>query len=697
MDHDFPSPASLAFLRLDRLLARAVEAARTRFGAEAAADSFRGLFVSAVQAERALEVPAGEPLLAGSGGAPLEPDWKRITDEARGWAWLRDAYGLSDLELDVVLLTLAPEMDLRYERLYGYLQDDVSRRRPTVGLALDLLTATPEERLAARGVFGAGAPMLSRRVLTAVPDPRAVAPPLLAHFLVLDEQIIDVLLGQTGLDRRLAPCCRLTPPPPAHSSAEAPDPRLLGPVERAWGHHPLRLYFHGPPGAGRRRAAESLAGALRVPLLSVDAGRLPQEEGPLRDVLALVLREASLQGALLYIDGVCGIGHQRSLADQLAGHEGVVVMSGTAPWAPVPGRPLGVRCVTFLRPDAVARRAVWERTLAAHGAAVPAADLDALAGRFRLGHEQIEDAVLTSLASGEGGGAGPGRGTLFAAARGQTGHDLAALTRRIEPVADWDDLVLPTDSLAQLHELCEWVAHRQQVMEDWGIGRRMSQGKGISALFAGPSGTGKTMATEVVAHELGLDLFKIDLSSVISKYIGETEKNLERVFIAAADANAILLFDEADALFGKRSEVHDAHDRYANVEISYLLQRMEQYDGLAVLATNLRRHMDDAFTRRLQFVIDFPFPEDAERRRIWKVRMPPEAPCDPAIDYDRLAGDFQLSGGNIRNVVLHAAYLAAAQRTRIGMTQLLTAVRREYQKMGKVVPDADPYAHREPA
>jgi SpoVK/Ycf46/Vps4 family AAA+-type ATPase len=233
-------------------------------------------------------------------------------------------------------------------------------------------------------------------------------------------------------------------------------------------------------------------------------------------------------------------------------------------------------------------------------------------------------------------------------------------------------------------------------MEVWGFDRKLSQGKGVSALFAGTAGTGKTMAAEIIANELGLDLYKIDLSSVVSKYIGETEKNLERIFVSAENANAILFFDEADALLGKRSEVREAHDRYANIEIAYLLQRMEQYEGLAILATNLRQNMDEAFTRRLQFIVEFPFPDEASRLRIWQVLFPNEAPRDDSIDFAFLARAAKLPGGNIKNIVLHAAFLAASQGSPIRMSHLLQATLQEHKKIGKVFADADlgPYRDR---
>ena len=230
---------------------------------------------------------------------------------------------------------------------------------------------------------------------------------------------------------------------------------------------------------------------------------------------------------------------------------------------------------------------------------------------------------------------------------------------------------------------------RPVVLEEWGVGQKLASSGGITMLFAGPPGTGKTMAAEVIASELGLDLYKIDLSTIVSKYIGETEKNLERIFGEAQSSNAILFFDEADAIFGKRSEVKDAHDRYANIEISYLLQRMEAYDGVTILATNLRANLDEAFTRRLQFAVDFPFPEEEDRLRIWQTLFPPDVPRGDDLDFDLLARRFKLAGGNIRNIIVSAAYLAAADGGRVTMNHLLHGTRRELQKMGRLMNEKD--------
>ena len=248
---------------------------------------------------------------------------------------------------------------------------------------------------------------------------------------------------------------------------------------------------------------------------------------------------------------------------------------------------------------------------------------------------------------------------------------------------------MPEDQKEQLREICGYFMNMSVVYEEWGFQRKTSLGKGLNILFAGPSGTGKTMASEIMAGELGLDIYKIDLSSIVSKYIGETEKNLDRIFQEAQDSNAILFFDEADAVFGKRSEVRDAHDRYANIEVSYLLQKMEEYQGIVILATNFRKNIDDAFVRRLHFAVEFPFPEEKYRLQIWQRVSPVEAPQSDSLNLHFLARQFKLSGGNIKNIAVASAFLAAQDEAPIGMDQIVRAAKREYQKMGKLVLESD--------
>ena len=275
---------------------------------------------------------------------------------------------------------------------------------------------------------------------------------------------------------------------------------------------------------------------------------------------------------------------------------------------------------------------------------------------------------------------------IAAAVKDQAGRELASLTRHLPLLQDWDDLVLPPDASAQLHELCAQVQQREQVLLTWGLGDKLAFGRGVAALFSGPSGTGKTMAAAVVSRHLARELYRIDLSQVVSKYIGETEKNLGRIFDCAAKIDAVLFFDEADALFGKRSEVKDSHDRYANIEVGYLLQKMEEYEGLTILATNLRRNLDTALLRRLNVVVEFPFPDDKQRLRIWQRMFPPQVPLADDVDFAKLAHELRLSGGHLRNIALAAASLAASESTSIHQTHLLHAARREYEKQGQSWP-----------
>jgi AAA+ superfamily predicted ATPase len=703
----------LAFRRLDVMLALGVEAARQRYGPEAASDIYRGLYVSEEHVRRALDASVAETLLVTPPETSHAPGWQEISADNPRWAWLRDRHDLTEAELDVVLIALGPDVDRRYEQLYAYLQDDVAARRPTVNLALDLIAGSPAERIAAMEIFAADGPLVGHHLVRLRPDRRADDPPLIARLVALDEQITGALLGLRGLDHRLGTSCRLVPAP-SRATDLAPgehDPRLdalESLVAGAWGQTPVRLCFHGPPGTGRRRTALALGERLGRTVLVVAGSVLAREPAAVPDLLRLALRQAELDDALVHLEDADALLQTSGqigpdvLVAALAAHPGVVVLSTAQPWVPSRHEPLGVLGVRFSAPDASDRRRIWRREIRAAGAVAAPADLAAAGDRFRLSPGQIRDAALTAagearLERSSRNRSAPrlSRRELFSAARRQSGHHLTAFARRIPAIHGWDDLVLPEDAQGQLRELTARVEHRSLVMDRWGFKARLPGGRGVSALFAGPPGTGKTMAAAVIAAELGLDLFAIDLSMVVSKYIGETEKNLSKVFDAAADSDAILFFDEADALFGKRSEVRDAHDRYANVEIAYLLQRMEAYDGLAVLATNVRHHIDEAFIRRLDLIVDFPFPDAAERLRIWQSCLPGSLPLDDTVDLAALARH-KMAGGNIRNAVLGAAYLAAEAGRPIGQAQFVAATRRELVKMGKLVPEIgrDPPAGR---
>jgi SpoVK/Ycf46/Vps4 family AAA+-type ATPase len=313
-----------------------------------------------------------------------------------------------------------------------------------------------------------------------------------------------------------------------------------------------------------------------------------------------------------------------------------------------------------------------------------------VAAKFRLSIEQIRAAAEVSRLSAQArNGARPEVADLNFGARHASSSRLGELAVALEPAYSWGDLVLPQRQLELLRSISAYLRHRDRVLSEWGYEATVSRTQGLKVLFAGESGTGKTMAAQVLGAALGLELFRVDLATIVSKYIGETEKNLERVFTAADGSNAILFFDEADALFGRRSEVSDSHDRYANIEVAYLLQRMEAYPGAVILATNFRRNIDDAFVRRLDFVIDFPFPAAEDRARIWRLVLPPAAPVSDDVDIEFLAAQFKLSGGAIRNCSLAAAFSAADDGTQIEMRHLVRAVAQEYSKQGRLTLEAD--------
>jgi hypothetical protein len=317
-------------------------------------------------------------------------------------------------------------------------------------------------------------------------------------------------------------------------------------------------------------------------------------------------------------------------------------------------------------------------------------DVREVAAKFRLSIAQIRDAAEVARVAARGRGAEvPEPPDLDAGARLASASRLGELTVRLARGIGWEDLVLPDRQRDLLRSVSAHLRHRDRVLSEWGYDRVVARTQGLKVLFAGDSGTGKTMAAQVLATELGLELFRVDLATVVSKYIGETEKNLASIFSAAEGSNAILFFDEADALFGKRSDVSDAHDRYANIEVAYLLQEMEAYAGAVILATNLRRNIDDAFIRRLDFVVDFPFPDVGDRRRIWSRLLPDEAPVAPDVDLDFLARQFKLSGGAIRNSSVAAAFQAADDGDAIGMRHLVRAVAQEYAKQGRLTLEAD--------
>jgi hypothetical protein len=598
---------------------------------------------------------------------------------------------------------------------YAYLQDDMTRQKPSVDLILTLLCSTegdrsnPDQsiRWRARAYFSEAAPLFHSGILQTIDDPQSPSGMSdLGRFLRLDGRILNYLLGNNQIDRRLANLVTTHSPSQnldqvlVESSAKTQLAYLLhrhfSPPTKE--RRRVVVYLQGAAGVGKRQLALGACAQLNCPLLYCDLEMLLVRESEAETLLRLVFREGLLLQAALYFDHLDRlIGDEpkarvilKLLALVMADYGWLAFLAGEKPWPPQDlFESMVFQAIALPLPDMVLRNAIWKQTLEIH---LPSTDVTwatQLANQFRLTPRQIRSAVTTVIDQRAFTDEQPdlNLADLYTACRKQANQKLRDLAAKVEPRYGWQDLILSEDKLTQLKEICSQSRHRYRVFSDWGFDRKLSHGKGLSALFSGPPGTGKTMAAEVIAHDLQVDLYKVDLSGVVSKYIGETEKNLSRIFREAETSNAILFFDEADALFGKRTEVSDAHDRYANIETSYLLQKMEEYEGIVILATNLCENMDAAFTRRLRFIVEFPFPDDSSRRLIWKTHFPPEAPLSEDVDYEFLARKFQIAGGNIKNVVLNAAFFAAEEGGAIAMKHILRAAKREFEKIGKLWSD----------
>ncbi|MBF2050532.1 MAG: ATP-binding protein [Elainella sp. C42_A2020_010] len=681
-----PPHSLLAALRsLAPLLQTAIVHAQIAHGTAPFTDPYQGLYITQDQVMRDLGREPGE--------APL-PDCPHFlqqidaaVQDSIALSKLQQTFQLSSFEMAIVLMVIASEIDLRYERIYAYLQDDITRKRPTVELALNLLCATATDKLYCRDRFSVHSPLIRHGILHLIPDPNQIQPPLLAHYLKLDEQITRFLTHTPGLDGRLQPFSQLIQP--AIAVEQLPLSADLQQMLHNLCNHSASLpslYLHDMGGLADR-VAGAIAHRCNRSLLTVDLCIAHRLNTNLESILRLLCREAQMQNAIVHLPGIDKLLETDApfrLLEILGEYSGIHVLSGQTLPPALNGQAM---TIALPLPDFAQQQTYWQMQLHDRGIALEPEAVNQLSNRFRLTPEQIDRAIATvcinAIYRTPSPSAIPEMADLFTAARQQCGQELKGLANKLTPHYTWNDMVLPEETFEQLQEVCNHAKYRSTVLGQWGFGRKLSLGKGISMLFCGSPGTGKTMAAEVIATDLQLDLYRIDLSQIVSKYIGETEKNLDRIFTAAERANAILFFDEADALFGKRSDVKDAHDRYANLEVGYLLQKMEEYTGVSVLATNLRQNIDDAFIRRIQAIVEFPFPDEAARYHLWQVVFPVETPLDEAIDFAFLAQKIKLAGGNIKNIALAAAFSAASAGERVSMHHLLKAAQREYQKSGR--------------
>jgi hypothetical protein len=634
-----------------------------------AAQSLGSSWVAANQAFLASELARLKRLLEREPGAGAEGAPASVPAPAEGPAAIdviAEIFGLSRFERDVLLLCAGVEMDSQLASLCAAAEDRAGSAGPTFGLALALLAEPHWSALTA------ARPLRRHRLVEL-----GAAPGLTSAPLSIDERVLHYLAGINLLDPRLERVLDVGPSSDViageHESITAQAGRLCA----LRGPQAPVLHLCGDDAHGQEDVAAVAARDAGRRLLILRLEDVESKGADLEQLAVLWEREALLlPGMLLLQCGQAGLTPAaRRLAEMLPGP--LMIASRE----PIRLNRLLARLAVD-KPKAAGQKRLWEQALG------PAAvhwngDLDRLAGQFCLSARAIfSTGAMARAADGTVDAA-----DLWNKCRSLARPRLEDLAQRIVPSAVWDDLVLPDVPMQTLRQLAAQMRHRMQVHESWGFAAKGRRGLGTSALFAGESGTGKTLAAEVLAGELGLDLYRIDLSCVVSKYIGETEKNLKRVFDAAEEGGALLLFDEADALFGKRSDVKDSHDRYANIEVSYLLQRMEAYEGLAILTTNLKSSVDRGFHRRLRFVVNFPFPDAALREAIWERAFPAQAPTRGLVS--KKLAQLNMTGGSIRNIALCAAFLAAESKRPIEMAHVLQAARLEAQKVERSLSEAE--------
>ncbi len=639
-------------------------------------------------------------------GAPDKPSegWAAIDPKKRAaiLPTLRRIFNLADEEAELLLVAMGPELDSRFRRVYGFLQDNMTREKAHVGFAFDILYATSQHKHEARRWIGSDATLRYFHLLQLGGN---TGDATLARELTVPERVVRAALGEVGIDDLLTGIARLDKSDvPLSSVQNAPDNigNLLDLLKKAGVHEKITLgapprpvvAIRGPEHSGKKHIARALMHELGKPLVIVDFARLPKTNIDLPRILRIAARDALLIGAALYIDHADVFADPEALAepprpllDLLPRFPDLVFLGSTRRLHQLDQHREVLRTTCDL-PSPAQRKDLWTKVTPADIQLGKDVDLDELSRKYSIGAGAIEAGMREAANAArmrEGKGAEVRFNDLLDGARNQLVHKLGSIAERVTKTYRWEDLILPDDVIESLKEMVGFAKFRSTVYDKWGFLSKHAYGRGVSSLFWGPPGTGKTMVAGIMARELDMEIFRVDLSRVVSKWIGETEKNLAKVFDEATASQAILLFDEADSLFAKRTEVKSSNDRYANLEVSFLLQRMEQYDGVSILTTNFEDTIDEAFKRRLQFRIEFPFPDIEDRQRLWKVMVPKTVPLAPDIDWFRLAKRFDLAGGNIRNAVARAAFYAAEAGTPVDQVMLEKAGTRESEETGKLV------------
>lgn len=600
-------------------------------------------------------------------------------------------FELNWLEYQLLLLCLAVEIDQKYEKVYAYLQDNITLKRPSLSLLISINSFREINEAMIQGILNETGNLLKYQLVTQLSEDQYSVAILRSRFYRIDKDLMLFLVyGCTPddipvahVELRQVPQVQM----PVTKYQQKQRDNILERLTRMTAGGIIHIY--GDTGLGKKTLIHSLLQEKSSAYISLNINKLFISAGYERQLHYLIgfavihKLPIVLFGLDLAIDGVnVEPALITNLFEIIARHKLLVFSVGknklhldeVPEYGDLLQMPLGY-------PDYRDQNTLWEHYLnKVNGCKVGKLALNDIARRYQLTPAQIQNAAKLYFLQATTGFNKSLLNQVCIEVSRKIKDDMVTV---IKPKYTWDDIVLPENTISLLRLICEQSKNRSKVMQDWGFQEKLHYGYGLSVLFSGPPGTGKTMAAHVMANSLGLECYKIDLSGVVSKYIGETEKNLEKIFNEAQSCNAILFFDEADALFGKRTEVSDAHDRYANLETSYLLQKMEEYNGIAILATNLRSNMDDAFIRRIRFIVDFPFPNELSRQQIWSKARPAKAPVADSVDFDYLAKQLKISGANIKNILLNAAFSAASQGGEITLSTITDSAKLEYQKIGK--------------
>ena len=625
----------------------------------------------------------------------------------------RAAFGVTDERLmDIVIALLMVEVDPEYLRAYAHAWADFTQKQVELGFLIELVSRSPDDRDRLSRLFlSRDHPIFAYQALElATPDGASARRGLMQRALWLPERVVQFLAGETrvpvqitgtrgglreaprGLDAVLLP--EATQRDVRQAAAALFDEADAGAGTRT-------LYLYGPEGGGKRSVCEGLAAELGRPLLLGDSDQLSRDPVRFGDRLVSFLREARLQRAVPALIGADGLAPVRQAGGAGAEPEarlnllqqvttmlpGALLMTGIQRVPDIRGWLPEIVELTVPHPTRDAQREIWGRVLPKNTIFEGSFSVEDIVMRYSLTGGAIERVAAQVLQRTRERGGPPHltAGRVLPAIRDQLHHRLGSLAVPVARGFGWDDLVIEDKTREALEEIVSYVRNREQIAETWGFGAKMAYGRGVAALFHGAPGTGKTMAASIIGTDLAMEVFQIDLSRIVDKYIGETEKNLAKVFDEGARAQAVLLFDEADSLFGKRTQVRSATDRYANLEVNFLLQMIEAYEGISILTSNFQESIDDAFKRRIRFKVEFPFPKKEERLQLWQVMIPEEAPLGYDVDFDELAERFELTGAHIKNVVLRCASMAADGDGIMSRAKFVEAANREYLELGKIV------------